>query len=239
MEAVNTLTGCAQHLVALASEPGLHIESSPGAHQALRACVADIERVTGDLSHAAAVAHDPELHAFFLAKLNDVINSLEEMLSAIQSARPLPYVAKEFIAQVGAELFATAREVEQSQTTEGAIIVGAPDRKTAKVIQFPGHSDNLTRSDEPTVSEDEESTPLTEVNVAPETPAIVRSPIRFEAFKRRQLDYRRMVLIEQYEAASKQLSRALSDADKISLRLQIKDLEKEIEQLDQELEERP
>ena len=202
MDAMNSLAQSAQHLIALTGDPGLHIESSPGAQQVLRACVADIEHAACDLSHTTAVAYDPELRKFYLAKLNDIIKSLKEMLSAIESARSLPYVAKEFITQVSAELHAIAQEVEQSQTTEGAISEETPNREMAKVIQFPGY--------------------------------VVDS---IETVKHRHLVTRRRILIEQFEAASKQLSQILSDADKVILRHRIEDLEKEIKQLDQELEE--
>ena len=55
-------------------------------------------------------------------------------------------------------------------------------------------------------------------------------------YKRQALERRRAALIEEYQAASAQLDRALSDVDRLRIQRQVDDLEKQIAQLERELD---
>jgi hypothetical protein len=54
-------------------------------------------------------------------------------------------------------------------------------------------------------------------------------------YKRKALERRRTSLIEEFEAASAQLDRTLSDADRLRLQRQVNDLERQIQQVENEL----
>jgi len=80
----------------------------------------------------------------------------------------------------------------------------------------------------------EEAEPSYTVDQEPEQKRTPSSP-GFKQIKRKALEDRKELLIKQYEAANQQLNSTVNAANKIIIQEQIKNLEKEIEEVEAEI----
>lgn len=236
MEGAVEIQKTAERLLELAQMAGEHAASSPALIKQLRVAHHEVQSAAKALMANLAEKAITNTSLLHEAQLEDCMQGFRAFLDRLESDRYASYDVERVIVQLASELLTIAHAIAEIDLERDDTSGGHGDSKPTwqSVQPLPAGIEvpqNVVSLDARARRKKERPPAISRLTNDDE-----RKTISFSEAKRRQLTKRRDMLIEQYQAASEQLSSTLNGASAVVIKKQIASLEQEIRVIEQELE---